>query len=126
MLRESMQTSGKQVDLSGVPEGFREKAIDVPHADELVAFAEAVVCRDAAAIDNARTRLHPLLGDAGLVDAAATVSAFHGFVRIADAIGIPYTGAAGGRDAPDIREEAGINDFYRIAATGRSPRTDVR
>ena len=126
MLRESMQTSGKHVDLAGVPEGFREKAIDVPHANELVAFAEAVVSRDAAAISAARKALHSLLGDAGLIDAAATVAAFHGFVRIADAIGIPYTGAAGGRDAPDVREQAGINAFYRIAETGRSPRTDVR
>jgi len=120
MLRESMQTSGKQVDLSGVPEGFRDKAIDVPHAKELIAFAEAVVSRDPAAIGEARSRLHPLLGDAGLVDAAATVSAFHGFVRIADAIGIPYTGAAGGRDAPDVREQAGINAFYRISSTSAS------
>ena len=55
-----------------------------------------------------------MLGEAGLVDAAAVVGAFHGFVRIADAIGIPYTGAAQGRDVPELREQAGINDFYRV------------
>jgi hypothetical protein len=42
------------------------------------------------------------------------VAAFHGFVRLADAIGIPYTTAAGGRDLPDLREAAGINAFYRV------------
>jgi hypothetical protein len=41
-------------------------------------------------------------------------------VRIADAIGIPYSGAAGGRDAPDVREHAGINAFYRISSTSAS------
>jgi len=41
-------------------------------------------------------------------------------LRIADAIGIPYTGAAGGRDAPDVREQAGINAFYRISSTSAS------
>jgi hypothetical protein len=48
------------------------------------------------------------------VDAAAIVGAFHGFVRVADATGIPYTTAAQGRDAPDIRSRAGVNDFYRV------------
>jgi hypothetical protein len=35
-------------------------------------------------------------------------------VRIADAIGIPYTAAAQGRDVPELREQAGINAFYRV------------
>ena len=39
---------------------------------------------------------------------------FHGFVRIADAIGIPYETAGFGNDAAEIREEAGINQFHRI------------
>jgi hypothetical protein len=41
-------------------------------------------------------------------------------VRIADAIGIPYSGAAGGRDAPEVREQAGVNAFYRISSTSAS------
>jgi alkylhydroperoxidase family enzyme len=119
MLRESMQTSGKEVDLARVTRGIDE-SVDVPHAGELAAFAEAVVSRDAARIAGARERLRALLTEAAFVDAAAVAGAFHGFVRIADAIGIPYTGAAGGRDAPDVREEAGINAFYRISSTSAS------
>jgi len=111
-----MQMSGKQVEVRGVTEGFDE-SVDIPHALALVAFAEAVVQRDAARIAAARDRLHAALGDAGLVDAAAVVSAFHGFVRIADAIGIPYTTAAAGRDLPELREEAGISSFYRVRAS---------
>ena len=58
--------------------------------------------------------LEKALGAAGLVDAAATVAAFHGFVRLADAIGIPYTTAARGQDLPDLRAAAGIDAFHRV------------
>jgi len=88
----------------------------VPHAAELAEFAEAVVLRDAGRAVAVRARLRELLGEAGLVDASATVAAFHGFVRLADAIGIPYTTAARGEDAPELREQVGINAFYRVQA----------
>ncbi len=113
MLRESMQISGKQVELRGVTQGFDE-GVDIPHAGTLVELAEAVVEGNVPRIAAARASLHDALGDAALVDAAAVAAAFHGFVRIADAIGIPYTGAAGGRDVPELRAEAGVNAFYRI------------
>src|SRR5438046_9609410 len=113
MLRESMQTSGKQVDVRGVTQGFAE-SLDIPHAAAPVEFAEAVVLRDAHRIATVREKLRTALGEAGLVDAAAIVAAFHGFVRIADATGIPYTTAAQGRDAPEVRERAGVNEFYRV------------
>jgi len=108
-----MQTQGKQVDVGGVTRGFDE-GIDLPHAAALVEFAEAVVLRDAPRIAAARAVLRPALGEAGFVDAAAIVAAFHGFVRIADAIGIPYITASGGRDLPELREQAGVNEFYRV------------
>jgi hypothetical protein len=113
MLRESMQTQGRQVDLRGVTQGF-DQGVEIPHAGELVEFAEAVVLRDAARTDAARKKLLSALGEAGFVDAAAVAAAFHGFVRIADAIGIPYTTAARGSDAPEVREQAGVNQFYRV------------
>ena len=113
MLRESMQISGKEVDVRGVTQGF-EQGVDIPHAATLVEFAEAVVQRDAARTAATRDHLRKALGEAGLVDAAAIVAAFHGFVRIADAIGIPYTTAAGGRDVPELRAQAGIDAFYRV------------
>jgi hypothetical protein len=109
-----MQIEGKQVDLGRVTQG--EEAAGVPHAAELLEFAEAVVLRDEPRIAAARGRLHAALGDAGLVDAAAITAAFHGFVRLADSIGIPHLAAAGGQDRPEIREAAGINDFYRARA----------
>jgi len=113
MLRESMQAGGKEVDVAGVTQGFDE-GVDIPHAVALVEFADAVVARDDRRITKARETLHKLLGEDGLIDAAAVVGAFHGFVRIADAIGIPYTTAAQGRDAPEIRSRAGVNEFHRV------------
>ena len=113
MLRESMHIGGKEVDVRGVTAGFAG-GVDIPHAGWLVEWAEAVVLCDAVRIAGARSALRPVLSAAGLVDAAAVIAAFHGFVRIADAIGIPYTGAAQGRDVPELREAVGINDFYRV------------
>jgi hypothetical protein len=113
MLRESMQIKGREVDVRGVATGF-EGGVDIQHAAELVEFAEAVVLRDEARTVTARKTLLAALGEAGLVDAAAVVGAFHGFVRIADAIGIPYDTAARGGDAPEIRERAGVNEFPRV------------
>lgn len=113
MLRESMQSEGKQVDVRGVTQGF-DADVAIPHAAALVEFTEAVVLRDAARTGIAREAVRSALGEAGLVDAAAVVAAFHGFVRIADAIGIPYTTAARGNDVPELRQQAGINDFYRV------------
>jgi hypothetical protein len=113
MLRESMQIEGHEVDLGKVAHG-EDSGVEVPHAAELLEFAEAVVLRDTERIATARGKLRTALGEAGVVDAAAITAAFHGFVRVADAIGIPYENAAGGRNRPEIREAAGVNDFYRV------------
>ena len=123
MLRESMQIEGRTVDLGNVAHG-EEAGVDVPHAAELLEFAEAVVLRDAPRIAAVRAKLRAALGEAGLVDAAAITAAFHGFVRIADAIGIPYDKAAGGVDRPEIREAAGVNDFWR-KRVGVEPTRDL-
>ncbi len=116
MLRESMQMQGHEVDVRGVTAGFDE-TVKIPHAAALVEFAEAVVLRDVARTEAARDALLGKLGAAGMVDAAAVTAAFHGFVRIADAIGIPYTTAARGNDVPELRDRAGVNDFPRVRGT---------
>jgi alcohol dehydrogenase class IV len=108
-------SGGQEVDVRRVTQGFGADA-EVPHAAALAEFAEAVVRRDGGRTAALRATLREALGAASLVDAAATVAAFHGFVRLADAIGIPYTTAARGQDVPELREQAGINAFYRVQA----------
>ncbi len=117
MLRESTQIADNEVNLKDVTAGLSD-GTQIPNAEVLVNFAEAIVSRDSTRIAEARQVVADTLGNDATVDAAAVVSAFHGFVRIADSIGIPYTTAVLGQDAPEIREEAGINDFYRIQETG--------
>ena len=115
MLRESSKIAGYKVQLSDVTSGLSDET-HIPHGDLLVALSEAIVARDKDAIADVRGILFQALGNDAVVDAVAVASAFHGFVRIADAIGIPYATAAQGGDAPDIREEAGINAFFRISS----------
>ena len=113
MLRESSKFSNEAVNLADVSAGL-SSATQVEHAPLLVEFAEAVVDRDAKRIAAARHAVLAAMGAAALVDVAAVTAAFHGFVRVADAIGIPYTTASGGQDAPEIREAAGVNRFHRV------------
>jgi hypothetical protein len=63
------------------------ESTQVPDAEVLVNYAKAIVSRDRARI--AKTR-NAVMGNNATVDAAATASAFQGFVRIAGIIGIPY------------------------------------
>ena len=113
MLRESSKHTNEAVDLRDVSAGLSNRTA-VANAPLLVAFTESVVARDPERIRVARKGVLDAMGGAALVDVAATVAGFHGFVRIADAIGIPYKTAAGGQDAPDVREAAGVNAFYRV------------
>ncbi|MBT4115872.1 MAG: hypothetical protein HN970_10150 [Rhodospirillaceae bacterium] len=114
MLRESNNTIGTTFDMTDVTGGVSGET-DIPHADLLSAFAEAVYYRDGPLIGEKQTEIRQILGDAAFVDCAAVAAAFHGFVRVADATGIPYEGAGGGTDTADLRSEVGIDQFYRIA-----------
>jgi hypothetical protein len=113
MLRESSKSTNEAVELKDVTTGLSVRTA-VAHATILADFAEAVVARDDARIRAAREAVREAMGPAAMVDAAATIAGFHGFVRIADAIGIPYTTAARGQDDPELRAQAGINGFYRV------------
>ena len=62
---------------------------DVPHGGVLLAFADAVLGRDAASLTRAREAARLAVGDAGVSDAAAVIGGFDGITRIADATGIP-------------------------------------
>ena len=115
MLRESSKTAGSKFQLSDIIQGLTDKT-EIMHGELLVELAGSVVTRDPEALKILREKVCELLGDDGLVDAIAVSAAFHGFVRIADAIGIPYETAGFGNDAAEIREEAGINQFHRIIA----------
>jgi len=60
----------------------------VEHGSILIAFAEAMVGDDEAALIHARQAVIEVLGPAAMVDAAGVASNFERMVRIADATGI--------------------------------------
>ena len=117
MLRESSKVEGTKIQLKDITGGLSANT-KVEGGEALLDLAEAIVAREEDRIKECRQKVHSLLGNSAVVDAVAVASAFHGFVRIADSIGIPYNTAARGKDAADIRDEAGINEFHRIKVLG--------
>jgi hypothetical protein len=92
-------------------------ASGVAHGECLLAFADALVGEDDAALERARDALTLALGPEGLVDAAAVASNFERMVRIADGTGIPL-------DAPVRLVAAGLPDELSIgafASAGNTP-----
>ncbi len=85
----SGEISGHPADVRAITDDAVAAGSGVPHAVELLAFAEAVVGDDEPALEQARKRLLEAVGPAAFVDAAAVVGNFQRMVRIADGIGIP-------------------------------------
>ena len=117
MLRESSKLSNTEFDLSNITRGLTGDT-DIPNADLLVEFAEAVSLRDGDRLTAVRPKILSEMGEEALVDIAAVAAAFHGFVRVADAIGIPYDTAVMGGDDPELRKVVGVDDFYAVAERG--------
>ena len=84
--------------------------VGVPHARELLAFADAALAFDAATMAWPRAAALAAVGEAALVDAAAVIGAFNGIVRIADAMGIPLEEAKAA-DSADWRASLGIDRY---------------
>jgi len=83
----SGQISGAQIDLKAVNGGAVDSG--VAHGAELLAFADAVMARDADAIARSRNELERALGVGGVSEAAAVIAMFNVVDRVADATGIP-------------------------------------
>jgi hypothetical protein len=87
LLRASGRHADRDFSLAAVMSG--DPGSDVPHGGALLAFADAALAGDAAALGTAREAVLQVVGDAGLSDAAAVIGGFDGITRIADATGIP-------------------------------------
>ena len=117
MLRESSKLSDAEFDLSNITRGLTSDT-DIPNADLLVEFAEAASLRDGDRLTAVRPKILSEMGEEALVDIAAVAAAFHGFVRVADAVGIPYETAVLGQDDPELRKIVGVDDFYAVEERG--------
>ena len=119
MLRGSSRAKGEDYDLA-LMTGARGDG-NIPHGGLLVAFTDAVMGSDDAALSKIRNDMRAAIGDAALVDAAAVASAFNGFTRIADSTGIPLEDAKAESTA-DFRAALGINAFAQQRGEIADPR----
>lgn len=99
----------------------------MPHGAELLTFAAAAhAAADAAtgpddpALSTAREQLRAAVGDGGLAEAAATVAAFNGLVRVADGTGIQLD-AGVLHDSADFRAQLGVDRYGGAANTATVP-----
>ena len=114
-LRVSAKISGDDIDLEGIVEG-EAVATGIPGGKALLAFAEAGLGDDAAAITAARQRVREELGERAMVDAACIIANFQRMVRIADGTGIALDNPLVALTA-DLRDELGINDYPTARVT---------
>ncbi len=103
--------TGDDYDLTAVTDGGDAA---MPHGGELNAFVEAILGRDPEAIAMTRTAVVDAMGEAAMVDAAATIAAFNAYPRAADATGIPLEDAKREVTA-GLRQELGL-DALEVAA----------
>ena len=103
--------TGDDYDLTAITDGGDGA---MPNGAELNAFVEAILGRDPATIAAARAAVAEAMGEAAMVDAAATLAAFNAYPRAADATGIPLEDAK--REATaGLRHELGL-DALEVAA----------
>ena len=90
----------------------------MPGGDLLMAFADAVVGADLAALDIARAALAEGLSPAAVSSAAAVAANFTKNDRIANGLGIP-TDPVALEGTKELREQLGLNDYRSAANTFR-------
>jgi hypothetical protein len=114
MLRVSSQMTGTEVDVTAVNGGLDADA-GVAHGALLLAFTEALMRGEPAALE--RQRLRAVMSPESFVDVAAVIGSFNVVDRIADATGIPL-------DAPMLamsQEVRGQLDLARFASAANTP-----
>lgn len=137
LLRESSRALGQEIDVDAVVDGRRRAAggdYGFPAAAELLAFASAAnrvanpamsAGDDGAAeveaatiLAEVREELVAAVGPDGLLEAAATVAAFNGLVRVADGTGIELDDAMIVASS-DVRSHLGLDAMAGAANTRR-------
>ena len=108
--------SGQEVEVEAV-NGGSDADGGVEHGARLVAFTEAVMGGDPAAIEAERKALRSVLTDAQFVDTCATIGAFNVVDRIADATGIPLDASLAVL-SEGVRGEL---DLARFASSANTP-----
>jgi hypothetical protein len=115
-LRESGRKTDLDINLDALINP--EQDVGVPGGCEILAFAEAVIGSDRAALDQARLDLAKAVGPAAIPAAAAIAANFTKNDRIANGCGIPSEPMML-KASKDIRANLGLNDFRSAVNTFR-------
>lgn len=120
MLRWSADLSDTDVDL-GLVNGEAKDNSEVPFANELMRFAEAVASRDEQELTATREALAEIAGTEVVVDAAAIAANFQRMVRIADSVGIPIDSSR----LPLMNEAAEELNLRRFKSAENTPQLSL-
>lgn len=101
--------TGASYDLSAIV-GSGDADGGVQNGTVLVEFVDAVLGHDEARLPAIRSTMRSAVGDAGFVDACATVASFNAVVKLADGTGIPLEDWKESRTR-DIRGALSIDAF---------------
>jgi hypothetical protein len=124
LLSVSGKKYGYDIDLDVAMDSSRSGDAGVPHGVELLAFATAANLRSAE-LPAARDALRAVVGNEGVLEAAATVAAFNGLVRVADGTGIQLDPSMLTSTA-ESREHLGIEAFGGAASSATADTTARR
>ena len=112
---------GIEIDMERVVDPDFVGDIGIEHSAELLAFTN-LTHRGGPELDDSRQALITAVGAAGLVEAAATIAAFNGLVRVADGTGIQLDAGLDGFSHTE-RARLGIDDFVGAANTDSTATT---
>jgi hypothetical protein len=115
LLRASSQHKGQDYDFGAVTKGAAVGDGGILHGGLMIAFAEAILGSDDAALVRARTTIVETMGAAALVDAAGVAGLFNAIDRVADATGTPLEDAKAA-DTASLRDAIGIDAFEAARA----------
>ncbi len=117
-----LRESGQATNLNVNPEALVRPELDtgVPHGDLLLAFADAIIGTDRAALDGARSMLAEALGPVAVAGAAAMAANFSKNDRIANGMGIPVD-AIVLKGTEELRAQLGIDSYRSAINTFRHP-----
>lgn len=110
MLRASSEAVNTEVNIDRLEAGAQ-----IDNGNLLVRYAESAVRGDSDLV-RVREELRSAVGTEGLVEAAATVSAFEGLNRLADATGIQLDAGLADESA-DFRVALGLDAYSGATST---------
>ena len=121
----SSEAANLTVDIDAVLDLDSNQDAGLPFGAELLSFVDAVETGPSRGVSEAERELHiadasaalrAVVGAEGVVEAAGTIAAFNGLIRVADGTGIQLDDGLDVASA-EVRDRTGINNYGGAANT---------